>query len=271
MSSREETTEDAELEKYFKQPQIIKYVQVLNEQLFGKQKLDDSEDGFIRFVLNPTRTREIRGIAYSERDKQGKLILDEPPVNAIIKRLDMDNTFYSLAEYFANHSNTPSTTEDLLMNLKRVKTKAIESLEFTHMKKIIMGNYINSEALLATIKRMCDDIKRAQDDQCIFDIYFEVLFYCYETILIHLKRETELEEMRIAIKVGSMYKINVDYKLDNAVKTRIRTIIGDAIKDRDRQLETSSRMLFGGKRKRRKTKKFRQSKRRKTKRRKTIR
>lgn len=270
MSSREETMEDAELEKYFKRPQIIKYVQILKEQLFNREKLEESEDRFVHFILNPSRTREIKGIAYSGQDKQGKLILDEPPVSVIIKRLDMDNMFYSLAEYFANHSTTPSTTEELLMNLKRLKTKAIESDElFLHVKKVIMGNYINSETLLATIDRICNNIKRAHDEQCIFDIYFEVLFHCYETILIHLKREAELGEMRIARKSGSLYKINIDFKLEDAVKTHIRTIIKDAIQDRERQLETSSRMLFGGKRKRRKTKKFRQSKRRKTKRRKT--
>ena len=282
MSSREEAGLEDDTDAYYKRPQVVRYIQLLKEYLFGKDELNDIENGFMYYILRPVRAREIDGVSYAERDTGNRPILDEPTIDAVIKRLDSDNVFYSLSDYFSGHSGSmPSTVEDLLTNLKVLKIEIVESLNadpslkpsfFIQVKTTIMGKYIYSEPLLKTIKKICEALKLANDELCIFDIYFEVLLHCYEVILKSLDIEYALQELDSMRNSGRLYKINIDYELNQATKTHLEQIIKDKIKDRDRQLENASRMLFGGKRmvtrrKKTKTRKTRITKRRVMKRR----
>jgi hypothetical protein len=257
MSSREETEIEDEVGKYFKRPHTIKYIQLLKEQLFNRDELSESENDFVHYIISPGRARETKGVSYVGYGSSDELILDEPTVDKVIKRLDLDNPFYSLSD-----SPKPANTEDLLTNLKDIKMKLIDSLNesppfFINVKKAIMGNYIYSKSLLDKLKRVCENIKGSNDELCIFDIYFEVLYHCYGIILTSLERKSEIRELEDMRNSSRLYKINIDYTLEPAIKTHISQIITDAIYARERQLETSSRTLFGGKRK--KTKKPRKT------------
>ena len=81
MSSLEEAGLEDEIEKYFKRPQIIKYIQLLKEQLFNKDELSESEKAFMYYIISPVRSRETKDVSYVGYGSDDELILDEPSVD----------------------------------------------------------------------------------------------------------------------------------------------------------------------------------------------